>query len=94
MLHSWDPKYRRSNVQIMAEILIASRTREMGSTQISVSVNIGSQQIQRYLKYLLELRLLDVKVNGKNKISYQTTEKGEILLKQVESVKELLKAPL
>jgi predicted transcriptional regulator len=94
VLHSWDPKYRRSNVQIMAEILKASRTREMGSTQISVSVNIGSQQIQRYLKYLLELRLLDVKVKGKNKISYQTTEKGEILLKQVESVKDLLKAPL
>jgi predicted transcriptional regulator len=91
VLHSWDRKYRRSNVQIIAEILHASRVKELGSTQISLSVNIGSQQVQKYLKTLLELRLLDVKVRGKNQVSYQTTEKGEILLQQVESVKELLK---
>ena len=91
MLHSWDPKYRRSKVQIMAAILQTSYMREVGKTQISASVNIGSQQVQRYLQDLLELRLLDIKVKGKNKVSFQTTARGEILLKQLDSVKELLK---
>ncbi len=91
MLHSWEPKHRRSKVQIVEEILQTSYMREVGKTQISASVNIGSQQIRKYLQNLLELRLLDIKVKGKNKVSFQTTEKGEILLKQLDSVKELLK---
>jgi predicted transcriptional regulator len=91
VVYSWAPKHRRSKVQIMEEILQTSYMQEVGKTQISASVNIGSQQIQKYLQNLLELRLLDIKVKGKNKVSFQTTQRGEILLKQLDSVKNLLK---
>ncbi len=90
MLDLWRPKSRRSNVQIMAEILKVSSLRDVGKTEISSNVNVTYPQMQRYLKRLMELRLLDAKFKENNQVSYQTTEKGKILLNQVESVQELL----
>ena len=90
MLEIWPTKARRSDVQIMAEILIASRFAEVGRLEISSHVNISYTQAQRYLKRLSDLRLVDAKVNESNHISYKTNEKGNRLLIQVESVQELL----
>ena len=90
MLDMRQPKSRRSNVQIMAEILRVSRLGEVGKTEISSTVNISYSQMQKYLQRLLELRLLDAKVKENRQVSYQTTENGKKLLNQVESVQELL----
>ena len=74
----------------MAEILKASRLREVGKNEISSSVNVTYPQMQKYLKRLLELKLLDVRVKENNQVGYQTTARGNQLLHQVESVQELL----
>lgn len=90
MLEIWPTKARRSDVQILAEILTVSRKAEVGRTEISSTVNISYTQTQRYLKRLEDLRLVDIKVKDNNHMSYKTNEKGQQLLHQVESVQELL----
>ncbi len=92
MLYTWQAKRRRSNVQIMAEILRVSLLREAGKTEISSAVNINHFQMQKYLKRLLELSLLDAVVANNRQISYRTTEKGKKLLSQIESAQELLQS--
>lgn len=90
MLEIWPTKARRSDVQIMAEILIASRFCGIGRPEISSQVNISYSQAQRYLKRLTDLRLVEAEVNEDNHISYKTSQKGDRLLVQIESIQELL----
>ena len=90
MLEIWPTKARRSDVQIMAEILVASRFTELGRPEISSTVNISYMQAQRYLKRLSDLRLVDAEVKEDNHVCYRTNEKGNRLLIQVESIQELL----
>ena len=90
MLEIWPTKGRRSDIQIMAEILNVSRLTEVGRIDISSGVNISYSQTQRYLKRLSDLRLMDAKVKEDNLICYKTSEKGNRLLIQVESIQELL----
>jgi predicted transcriptional regulator len=90
LLEIWPTKARRSDVQIMAEILVASRFTELGRPEISSTVNISYMQAQRYLKRLSDLRLVDAEVKEDNHVCYRTNEKGNRLLIQVESIQELL----
>ena len=92
MLEIWPTQARRSDVQIMAEILIASRFIELGRLEISSQVNISYSQAQKYLKRLTDLRLVEAKVNEESHLSYKTSEKGNQLLIQVERVQKLLKS--
>jgi predicted transcriptional regulator len=90
LLEIWPTKARRSDVQIMAEILTVSRKAEVRKTEISSTVNISYTQTQRYLKRLEDLKLVEVKIKENNHVSYQTNEKGQQLLNQVESIQQLL----
>jgi predicted transcriptional regulator len=90
MFNIWPVKHRRSNVQIISEILKASLFREAGKTEILALVNVNSIQLQKYLQRLLALSLLDARIKKDSRISYRTTEKGRKLLSQIESAQELL----
>jgi len=90
LLEIWPTKARRSDIQIMAEILTVSRFTDVGRLDISSQVNISYSQTQRYLRRLSDLRLVDAIVDDYNHISYETSEKGKRLLVQFESIQELL----
>ncbi len=47
---------RRSNIQVIADIL---RLGETGKTEIMYSANMSYFQLQKYLKFLLQLELID-----------------------------------
>ena len=47
---------RRSNIQIIADML---RLGEAGKTEIMYSANMSYFQLQKYLKFLLELKLIE-----------------------------------
>ncbi len=90
MLEIWPTKARRSDIQIMTEILVASRFTALGRPEISSTVNISYMQAQRYLKRLSDLRMVDEKVKEDHHVCYRTNEKGNRLLVQVESIQQLL----
>jgi predicted transcriptional regulator len=90
VLDIWRSKPRRSNVQIMAEMLKVSQSSEVGKTEISSTVNISYSQTQKYLERLLVLKLLDAKTKENSQVSYLITEKGKKVLNKIESAEELL----
>jgi predicted transcriptional regulator len=90
VLDIWQSKSRRSNVQIMAEMLRVSYLRQVGKAELSSSVNINYSQMQKYLNRLLRLGLLDAEVKESRQINYRITEKGKNLLNNIDSVQELI----
>ncbi len=61
-----------------------------GKTEIMYSVNMSYSQIQKYLGYLLAEGFIDTIKIGNPCVYYRVTEKGEKLLKLLNSVKEML----
>ena len=47
-------------------------------------------QLQKYLKFLLELKLIDEVQLGNPSVSYRVTEKGSRLLRNIDSIQEIL----
>jgi predicted transcriptional regulator len=90
VLDIWQSKSRRSNVQIMAEMLRVSYLRQVGKAELSSTVNINYSQMQKYLNRLLRLGLLDAEVKESRQINYRITEKGKDLLNNIDSVQELI----
>lgn len=90
MLDIWQPKSRRSNIQIMAEMLRVSNFGEMGKAELSSTVNISYSQMLRYLRRLEELGLVGARLKEKGQVNYHITEKGKQLLSNIESVQALL----
>jgi len=78
---------RRSSIEIIADIL---RLGEAGKTEIMYSVNMSFFQLQKYLKYLLELGLIDKVTVGNPTITYRVTEKGVRLLHNIETILKTL----
>jgi len=78
---------RRSSIEIIADIL---RLGEAGKTEIMYSVNMSFFQLQKYLKYLLELGLIDKVTVGNPTITYRVTEKGVRLLHNIEAILKIL----
>ena len=78
---------RRSNIQIIADML---RLGEAGKTEIMYSANMSYFQLQKYLKFLLELKLIDEVHLGNPSVSYRVTEKGSRLLRNIDSIQEIL----
>jgi len=78
---------RRSNIQIIADML---RLGEAGKTEIMYSANMSYFQLQKYLKFLLELKLIDEVQLGNPSVSYRVTEKGSRLLRNIDSIQEIL----
>ncbi|MBN1862342.1 MAG: hypothetical protein JW790_01695 [Dehalococcoidales bacterium] len=78
---------RRSSIQVIADIL---RLGEAGKTEIMYSANMSFFQLQKYLKFLLDLRLVDRVTVGNPTVTYRVTRKGLRLLKSIDAVLELL----
>ena len=78
---------RRSSVEVIADIL---RLGQAGKTEIMYSANMSYFQLQKYLKYLLKLGLIDKVEIDSPGITYRVTEKGLDLLKSIEGVLEIL----
>jgi len=51
---------RRSSIEVIADML---RLGEAGKTEIMYSVNMSYFQLQKYLNFMLELRLIDKVTN-------------------------------
>jgi len=80
---------RRSNIQIIAEML---RTGESGAgkTRIMYNNNMSYTQLQKYMNFLLTRGFITEVQVGNPKVTYQLTDTGSILLKNIDSVTEML----
>ena len=78
---------RRSNIQVIADIL---RLGEAGKTEIMYSANMSYFQLQKYLSFLLQLRLIDKVTVGNPIVTYRVTEKGLRLLRNIDTILEML----
>ena len=78
---------RRSNIEIIADML---RLGEAGKTEIMYSANMSYAQLQKYLAFLLQLRLIDKVTVGNPIVTYKVTEKGLRLLKSIDFILEAL----
>ena len=80
---------RRSNVQIIAEML---RTGENGAgkTKFMYNNNMSYTQLQKYMSFLITRGFIAEVHVGNPKVTYQVTDSGTRLLKSIESVAEIL----
>ena len=78
---------RRSNIQVIADIL---RLGEAGKTEIMYSANMSYFQLQKYLKFLLQLELIDKVTVGNPIVTYRVTEKGLRLLTNIDNILQML----
>ena len=78
---------RRSSVEVIADML---RLGEAGKTEIMYSANMSYFQLQKYLKFLLQLKLIDKVTVGNPTVTYRVTRKGLRLLRNIDSILEVL----
>jgi predicted transcriptional regulator len=78
---------RRSSMEVIADIL---RLGEAGKTEIMYSANMSFAQLQKYLKFMLELKLIDKVTVGNPVVTYRVTKKGLRLLRSIDSILEVL----
>lgn len=76
---------RRSNIEIIADMLRIGEN-GAGKTEIMYSANMSYAQIQKYLGYLLTHGFIDRIEVGNPVVTYQVTEKGLGLLRNIESI--------
>ena len=80
---------RRSNIQIIADML---RLGEAGKTEIMYGANMSYFQLQKYLNFLLQQKLIDKVYLGNPSASYRVTEKGINLLKHIDGIQQVLES--
>ena len=80
-------EHRRSSIEVIADML---RLGEAGKTEIMYSANMSYFQLQKYLKFLLELRLIDNVMVGNPVVTYRVTRKGLRLLRDIDNILEVL----
>ena len=80
---------RRSSIEVIADML---RLGEAGKTEIMYSANMSYFQLQKYLKFLLKLRLIDKVTVGNPMVTYRVTKKGLRLLKSIDGILEILES--
>ena len=78
---------RRSSIEVIADML---RLGEAGKTEIMYSANMSYFQLQKYLNFLLEMKLIDKVALGNPSVTYRVTKKGHKLLKSIDSILEML----
>jgi predicted transcriptional regulator len=78
---------RRSNIEVIADML---RLGEAGKTEIMYSANMSYFQLQKYLKFMLQLGLITKVTLGNPSVTYRVTEKGLRLLRNIDSILEVL----
>ena len=72
---------------MIADIL---RLGEAGKTEIMYSANMSFFQLQKYLNFMLDLKLIDKVTVGNPTVTYRVTRKGLRLLGSIDSVLEVL----
>lgn len=80
-------EHRRSSIEVISDIL---RLGEAGKTEIMYSVSMSYSQLQKYLNLLLELKLVDKTTSVNESVTYRVTPKGLSLLKNIDSMLEML----
>lgn len=78
---------RRSSIEVIADML---RLGEAGKTEIMYSANMSYSQLQKYLSFLLQLGLINRVTVGNPVVTYRVTRKGLRLLRNIESILEML----
>jgi predicted transcriptional regulator len=61
-----------------------------GKTEIMYSANMSYAQIQKYLGFLLSHEFINRVEVGNPVVTYQVTDKGEELLKNIDGIMEIL----
>ena len=80
---------RRSSIEVIADML---RLGEAGKTEIMYSANMSYYQLQKYLNFLLQLKLIDKVAVGNPVVTYRVTRKGLRLLKSIDGILEILES--
>jgi len=80
---------RRSNIEIIADMLRIGEN-GAGKTEIMYSANMSYAQIQKYLGFLLSHGFISKVKLGNPSVSYQVTEKGGELLRNIDGIVEVL----
>ena len=80
---------RRSNIEIIADMLRVGGN-GAGKTEIMYSANMSYAQIQKYLGFLLSHGFINKVEVGNPIVTYQVTDKGGELLKNIDSIVEVL----
>lgn len=78
---------RRSSIDIIADML---RLGEAGKTEIMYSANMSYFQLQKYLNFLLQLKLIDKVTVGNPTVTYRVTKKGLRLLRNIDNIQKIL----
>jgi len=81
--------HRRSNVEIIADMLRVGEN-GAGKTEIMYSANMSYSQIQKYLGFLLSHGFIHKVKVGNPVVTYQVTDKGLGLLKNIDGIMEVL----
>ena len=91
MKRGWpgNPRKRRDRLLIIAEILNIARERSL-KTQIMYSANLSFAQLNEYLSFLLEMKLLEIVTENERRF-YKTTAKGVKFLQSYEEISSLLR---
>ncbi|HEY4711745.1 MAG TPA: winged helix-turn-helix domain-containing protein [Dehalococcoidia bacterium] len=80
---------RRSNIEIIADMLRVGGN-GAGKTEIMYSANMSYAQIQKYLGFLLSHGFINKVEMGNPVVTYQVTDKGGELLKNINCIVEVL----
>jgi len=80
---------RRSNVEIIADMLRVGEN-GAGKTEIMYSANMSYSQIQKYLGFLLSHGFIHKVKVGNPVVTYQITDKGLGLLRNIDGIMEVL----
>ena len=80
---------RRSNIEIIADMLRIGEN-GAGKTELMYSANMSYAQIQKYLGFLLSHGFIHKVKLGNPSVSYQVTEKGGELLRNIDGIVEVL----
>jgi len=80
---------RRSNIEIIADMLRVGEN-GAGKTEIMYSANMSYTQIQKYLGFLLSHGFINKVKVGNPAVTYQVTDKGGELLKNISCIIEVL----
>ena len=83
---------RRSNIEIIADMLRVGEN-GAGKTEIMYSANMSYSQLQKYLGFLLSHRFINKVQVGNPVVTYQVTNKGAKLLKNIGGIMEILEFP-
>jgi predicted transcriptional regulator len=80
---------RRSNIEIIADMLRVGEN-GAGKTEIMYSANMSYAQLQKYLGFMLSHGFISKVKVGNPSVTYQVTNKGGELLKNINYIMEVL----